>query len=153
MAGLLHTGTGQLHTGALDVNGRPEEVPLVHKVVVPPRGNVVNEVRHGLWETFFYDAPVGQFRGRSRRAKSWLGLQYIFPILGWLPSYRPRTFASDFVAGLTIASLAVPQVLLNPPKILPPPKTQVCNGTLTAVLINLVPFFFDLLLLFFGLGE
>jgi high affinity sulfate transporter 1 len=86
-------------------------VPLVHRVVVPPRGGVVKEVGRGLWETFFYDAPVGQFRGQSRRKKSWLGLQYVFPILSWISSYTPQMFLGDLVAGLTIASLAIPQDL------------------------------------------
>ncbi|KAG0562647.1 hypothetical protein KC19_9G162300 [Ceratodon purpureus] len=94
-----------------DENGRPEEVPLVHKVVVPPRGGVVKEVGHGLWETFLYDAPLQQFKGQSKRSKSWLGLKFVFPILSWITTYTPRMFASDFVAGLTIASLAVPQDL------------------------------------------
>jgi len=87
-----------------------DESPLVHKVTVPPRGGVVKEVSHGLYEMFLYDAPVDQFRGQSKRKKSWLGIQYVFPILGWISSYTPRLFASDLVAGLTIASLAVPQV-------------------------------------------
>lgn len=87
-----------------------EEVPLVHRVVVPPRGGVVKEVGRGLWETFLYDAPVNQFRGQSRRKKSWLGLQYVFPILSWIKSYTPHMFFGDLVAGLTIASLAIPQV-------------------------------------------
>lgn len=86
-----------------------EEVPLVHKVVVPPRGGVVQEVGHGLWETFLYDAPVGQFKGQSKSTQGWLGLKFVFPILEWITTYTPKKFASDFVAGLTIASLAVPQ--------------------------------------------
>jgi high affinity sulfate transporter 1 len=66
-----------------------EGVPLVHKVEVPPKRNVFREVGAGLWELFFHDAPVGQFKGQSRRRKMLLG---------------------DFIAGCTIASLAVPQV-------------------------------------------
>lgn len=87
-----------------------DESPLVHKVVVPPRGSVVKEVGNGLWETFFYDAPVDQFRGQSKRRKSWLGLEFVFPILGWIFTYTPQKFLGDLVAGLTIASLAIPQV-------------------------------------------
>jgi len=86
-----------------------EDVPLVHKVTVPPRGSVVEEVGHGLWETFLYDAPVAQFKGQSAKRKGWLGLKFVFPIFGWLSTYKPRMFISDFIAGLTIASLAVPQ--------------------------------------------
>lgn len=88
-----------------------EDSPLVHKVVVPPRSGVAKSVGHGLWETFLYDAPVGQFKGQTKRTKAWLGLQYVFPILGWLQTYTLKFFISDFVAGCTIASLAVPQDL------------------------------------------
>nr|AUZ41874.1 sulfate transporter 3.1-1 [Musa acuminata AAA Group] len=38
-----------------------------------------------------------------------MGLKYFFPVLEWLPSYGHSTFKSDLVAGITIASLAIPQ--------------------------------------------
>ncbi|XP_024360167.1 sulfate transporter 1.1 [Physcomitrium patens] len=88
-----------------------EEVPLVHKVHVPPRGGLVKDVSHGLWETFFHDAPLRQFKGQSKHSKSWLGLKFVFPLLEWITTYTPRMFVSDFIAGLTIASLAIPQDL------------------------------------------
>jgi high affinity sulfate transporter 1 len=64
-----------------------------------------------LWETFLYDAPVAEFKGQTPRTKAWLSLKFVFPIFGWLSTYKPRMFISDLVAGLTIASLAVPQDL------------------------------------------
>jgi high affinity sulfate transporter 1 len=87
-----------------------EGVPLVHKVEVPPKRNVFREVGAGLWELFFHDAPVGQFKGQSRRRKSLLGLKFLFPILDWITTYTPKMLLGDFIAGCTIASLAVPQV-------------------------------------------
>lgn len=87
-----------------------EEMPLVHKVVVPPKGSIVKDIRHGVRETFFYDAPLRQFKGQKGRAKSLLGLQFLFPILEWGSKYTPKKFLGDLLAGLTIASLAVPQV-------------------------------------------
>jgi len=88
-----------------------EETPLVHKVVVPPKGSIVKEIGYGVKETFFYDAPVAQFRGKSGGTKVILGLKFLFPILDWLSTYTPRKAGGDLLAGLTIASLAVPQDL------------------------------------------
>jgi len=34
----------------------------------------------------------------------------IFPILHWAPNYSPTKFRNDLLAGLTIASLCIPQV-------------------------------------------
>jgi hypothetical protein len=90
-----------------------EETPLVHKVVVPPKGSIVKEIGYGVKETFFYDAPVAQFRGKSGGTKVILGLKFLFPILDWLSTYTPRKAGGDLLAGLTIASLAVPQVRTN----------------------------------------
>lgn len=87
-----------------------EEMPLVHKVVVPPKGSIVKEIGYGVKETFFYDAPVDQFKGKSSGTKVFLGLKFLFPILDWISTYTPRKFGGDLLAGLTIASLAVPQV-------------------------------------------
>ncbi|KAJ0091180.1 hypothetical protein Patl1_13209 [Pistacia atlantica] len=36
-------------------------------------------------------------------------LEYVFPILQWAPTYNLALFRSDLIAGLTIASLAIPQ--------------------------------------------
>lgn len=91
-----------------------EEVPLVHKVLVPPPGGIFKEVGQGIWETFFYDAPVDRFRGQSKRIKSWLGLKFLFPMLEWITSYKSRMFVGDLIAGITIASLAIPQAPLFP---------------------------------------
>ncbi|KAG0562644.1 hypothetical protein KC19_9G162200 [Ceratodon purpureus] len=93
-------------------NGSAAEiVPLVHKVEVPPKRNVFKEVGSGLWELFFHDAPVDQFKGQSRRKKGLLGLKFIFPILDWITTYTPKMLLADTIAGCTIASLAIPQDL------------------------------------------
>lgn len=87
-----------------------EEMPLVHKVAVPPKGSIVKEITGAVRETFFYDAPLDKFKGQSKREKGILGLKFLFPILEWITTYTPKKFGGDFIAGLTIASLAVPQV-------------------------------------------
>ncbi|KAH6761605.1 sulfate transporter 3, partial [Perilla frutescens var. hirtella] len=61
-------------------------------------------------ETFFPDDPFRQFKtepSAGRRALK--ALQYFIPILEWLPSYSLSFFKYDLLAGITIASLAIPQ--------------------------------------------
>ena len=89
-------------------NGNSAEI--VHKVEVPPKRNVFGEVGAGLWELFLHDAPLDQFKGQSHRKKGLLGITFIFPILDWIATYKPKTFLADAIAGCTIASLAIPQV-------------------------------------------
>ncbi|KAK9269574.1 hypothetical protein L1049_001350 [Liquidambar formosana] len=62
-----------------------------------------------LKETFFPDDPFKQFKNDPplRRAKK--ALQYFVPIFEWLPRYNFRLFRYDLLAGITIASLAIPQ--------------------------------------------
>lgn len=91
-------------------NGSAEVVPLVHKVEVPPKRNVFKEIGSGLYELFFHDAPLDQFKGQSRRRKGLLGLKFVFPILEWITTYTPKMLLGDIIAGCTIASLAIPQV-------------------------------------------
>ncbi|XP_043699315.1 probable sulfate transporter 3.5 [Telopea speciosissima] len=63
-----------------------------------------------LKETFFPDDPFRQFKNESEP----LGLtkkafQYFIPVFEWLPNYNFRLFRYDLLAGITIASLAIPQ--------------------------------------------
>lgn len=80
-----------------------------HKVVTPPPMSTVQKLKIRLKETFFPDDPLRQFKGQPTKKKLILGAQYIFPILQWGPNYSLKLFKSDIVAGLTIASLAIPQ--------------------------------------------
>ncbi|KAJ9129699.1 hypothetical protein P3X46_035303 [Hevea brasiliensis] len=63
-----------------------------------------------LKETFFPDDPFRQFRKEKfggRVVKK--AVQYFIPIFEWLPNYNLRLFQFDLLAGITIASLAIPQ--------------------------------------------
>ncbi|KAK4608715.1 hypothetical protein RGQ29_002204 [Quercus rubra] len=80
-----------------------------HKVVTPPPMSTLQKLKIRLKETFFPDDPLRQFKGQPTKKKFILGAQYIFPILQWGPNYSLKLFKSDIVAGLTIASLAIPQ--------------------------------------------
>ncbi|KAJ9700418.1 hypothetical protein PVL29_005967 [Vitis rotundifolia] len=78
-------------------------------VAVPPPKPFFWAVRTALKETFFPDDPFRQFKNQPPSRKFVLGLQYLMPILEWAPRYTFQFFKSDLVAGITIASLAVPQ--------------------------------------------
>lgn len=80
-----------------------------HEVVAPPARKSSEKLKARLMEIFFPDDPLRQFKGQPLRKKWILGFQYIFPILQWAPNYSLHLFKSDLVAGLTIASLAIPQ--------------------------------------------
>ncbi|KAK9989145.1 hypothetical protein SO802_029384 [Lithocarpus litseifolius] len=88
---------------------RPQPSSQIHKVERPPKQNVLTEFQTVIKETFFHDEPLRAFRGQRSHTKFYLILQAIFPILEWAGSYNLQKFRGDLIAGLTIASLCVPQ--------------------------------------------
>nr|AAK35215.1 sulfate transporter ST1 [Zea mays] len=80
-----------------------------YKVGVPPEKNLLAEISDAVKETFFADDPLRQYKDQPRSKKIWLGLQHIFPVLDWSRHYSLGKFKGDFIAGLTIASLCIPQ--------------------------------------------
>ncbi|KAJ8762683.1 hypothetical protein K2173_011163 [Erythroxylum novogranatense] len=83
--------------------------PYMHKVGVPPKQNLFKEFSHTVKETFFADDPLRPFKDQPRSKKFILGIQAVFPILEWGRSYNLTKFRGDLIAGLTIASLCIPQ--------------------------------------------
>lgn len=81
----------------------------IHKVGVPPKQNLFKEFRETLKETFFADDPLRPFKDQSRSQKFILGIQTIFPIFEWGRKYNLKNLRGDLIAGLTIASLCIPQ--------------------------------------------
>ncbi|KAG5560195.1 hypothetical protein RHGRI_003473 [Rhododendron griersonianum] len=79
------------------------------RVGVPPPKPFLLSLKSSLKETFFPDDPLRQFQNQPPGRKLVLGLQYFVPILEWAPRYTFEYFKADVVAGITIASLAVPQ--------------------------------------------
>ncbi|KAL3629682.1 putative sulfate transporter 3.5 [Castilleja foliolosa] len=61
-----------------------------------------------LKETFFPDDPFGEFRNEPSGRRCLKTLQYFIPITQWLPKYSLSLFKYDLLAGITIASLAIP---------------------------------------------
>lgn len=84
-------------------------VDSTHRVAIPPPQPFVKSMKNMLKETFFPDDPLRQFKNQPPMRKFILGLQYLFPILEWGPRYSFEFFKSDLIAGITIASLAIPQ--------------------------------------------
>ncbi|KAJ3673765.1 hypothetical protein LUZ60_005757 [Juncus effusus] len=80
-----------------------------YSVGFPPKKNILDDFTHTFKETFFHDDPLRQYKDQSKGRKLWLGVQSFFPILDWGKKYNLRKFKGDFIAGLTIASLAIPQ--------------------------------------------
>ncbi|KAK9067600.1 hypothetical protein SSX86_011711 [Deinandra increscens subsp. villosa] len=80
-----------------------------HKVAIPPPQPFVKSLKNTVKETFFPDDPLRQFKGQPPSRKFVLGVQYFFPIFDWAASYNLSFLKSDVIAGITIASLAIPQ--------------------------------------------
>lgn len=87
-----------------------ESLKCVHKVGFPPQRKFVKEFKDTLKETFFSDDPLRPYKDQPRSRKLVLGLQFLFPILDWGRNYNFTKFKGDVIAGLTIASLCIPQV-------------------------------------------
>lgn len=110
------TNPSPMEARDLETNPSNSHLPMdfstmeVHKVNLPPHESSLEKFRAKCKETFFPDDPLRQFKGQSCKRKWILGAQYIFPILQWGPNYSLKLFKSDIVSGLTIASLAIPQV-------------------------------------------
>lgn len=86
-----------------------ETPPAVHKVGIPPKQDLLKEFKSGVKETFFADDPLRQFKDQPRLRRLMLVIQSLFPILDWGRYYSLQKFKGDIVAGLTIASLCIPQ--------------------------------------------
>ena len=87
-----------------------EDERYIHKVSVPPKQKLFQEIKSGVKETFFPDDPLRSFKDQTNRRKFILGIRAVFPILEWGRDYNISKFRGDVIAGLTIASLCIPQV-------------------------------------------
>lgn len=86
---------------------------LPYKVGIPPKQKLWKEFSATLKETFFADDPLRSFKDQSGPRKFLLGVEAVFPILSWGRGYTLSKFKGDLVAGLTIATLCIPQVRSN----------------------------------------
>ncbi|KAL5703904.1 Solute carrier 26 [Ranunculus cassubicifolius] len=112
---MSHPSPGDLDTKEIDVRSmssshrHTDQAPYVHKVGVPSKPNLFKEIKTQLKETFFSDEPLRPFKHQTGKKKFILGLQAVFPILEWGRDYNLSKLKGDIIAGLTIASLCIPQ--------------------------------------------
>ncbi|RRT58257.1 hypothetical protein B296_00036785 [Ensete ventricosum] len=105
-------GVGDMHLKTDSVsstNGQTENYKSVYKVGLPPRRNFVREFADAVKETLFADDPLRPYKDQPKSRKLLLGLQFLFPVLEWGRYYNLSKFKGDVIAGLTIASLCIPQ--------------------------------------------
>jgi high affinity sulfate transporter 1 len=97
-----------------DISSKPRHVgndntSRGYKVGVPQRKNLFQDFSTTFKEIFFHDDPLYEFKDQPKRKKLLLGIQSFFPIVGWARDYNIKKFRGDLIAGLTIASLCIPQ--------------------------------------------
>ncbi|XP_078164638.1 sulfate transporter 1.2-like [Carex rostrata] len=80
-----------------------------YTVGAPPKSSATEDFTHTFREFFFHDDPLYQYKDKSKKRQCWLVLQNFFPILEWARHYTLKMFKGDLIAGLTIASLCIPQ--------------------------------------------
>lgn len=81
-----------------------------HKVSFKPQRSFATIFKSGIKEALFPDDPFSFLKKEPsslRRAK--LAMNYFVPASEWLPKYNLQLFKYDVLAGITIASLAIPQ--------------------------------------------
>ncbi|KAL1216262.1 Sulfate transporter 1.3 [Cardamine amara subsp. amara] len=108
MSGRAHPEVGDEELSPADISSR-QQTSCVHKVGVPPKQNLFNEFMYTFKETFFHDDPLRHFKDQSVSKKLMLGVQSVFPVFEWGRNYNLKMFRGDLIAGLTIASLCIPQ--------------------------------------------
>ncbi|OIV91568.1 hypothetical protein TanjilG_08980 [Lupinus angustifolius] len=84
-------------------------LPHNHKVEAPPKKTLFEDIKQSVKEVFFSDNPAKEFKDKTIGRKFVLGLESVFPILNWAKGYNFKSFRGDFISGLTIASLCIPQ--------------------------------------------
>ncbi|WRX31062.1 STAS domain - like 8 [Theobroma cacao] len=115
MASQAHSNVEEGETKEMDIRSLSSShysvynTQYLHKVGVPPKQNLFREFTATVKETFFHDDPLRPFKDQPRSRKFILGIQAIFPILEWARGYSWRKLRGDLIAGLTIASLCIPQ--------------------------------------------
>ncbi|XP_021809863.1 sulfate transporter 1.3-like [Prunus avium] len=111
----VHSSNEELETKEMDTRSlsssrnHSQGTPYIHKVGLPPKQKLFKEFTNTIKETFFSDDPLRPFKHQPKSRKFILGVQAIFPIFEWGRGYNLLKFRGDLIAGLTIASLCIPQ--------------------------------------------
>ncbi|KAK9149482.1 hypothetical protein Scep_008239 [Stephania cephalantha] len=86
-----------------------EEEQQKHEVNFGAPRKFAKSFKSDLKETFLPDDPFRSYKNESKIVQAKKTVQYFFPIFEWLPRYNLKLFWADLLAGITIASLAIPQ--------------------------------------------
>ncbi|GFY85800.1 hypothetical protein Acr_04g0005380 [Actinidia rufa] len=88
--------------------GRIERTRWVLNSPNPP--SLLQELISSVKETIFpYRSKLSSSSPKQPRSRVFLLLQGLFPILSWARNYKASKFKNDLMAGLTLASLCIPQ--------------------------------------------
>eukprot|EP00249_Psilotum_nudum_P023888 c29018_g1_i3 orf=288-2195(+) len=89
---------------------REENSTSFHTVDIPSPTNVFRTLSNKFREILCKRDSISGFQGHNSKSRKFLlWIQHTFPIFEWAPKYRIVHFKADAIAGLTIASLAIPQ--------------------------------------------
>ncbi|KAK9749832.1 hypothetical protein RND81_02G153800 [Saponaria officinalis] len=90
--------------------GHSNTSPKILRGQLQSKQDLVKELKHGSRETFFSDNPYQSVNDNQPKiGRLFSFLQSFFPIIGWAKSYTFSKFQGDLLAGITIASMQVPQ--------------------------------------------
>ncbi|XP_074280983.1 putative sulfate transporter 3.5 [Silene latifolia] len=92
-----------MENSTLENNSNPNNVNFAE-----PR-SFIKTLKSDLAETLFPDDPFKGFMNEPPKKRLLKGVQYFVPIFEWLPNYNLKLLRYDILAGITIASLAIPQ--------------------------------------------
>lgn len=112
----------QFPQGVHPNTSKPAMEPMASEASVPQRADFADLVLQGPEPPSLWYDLIGMLRKavryRSADKNFTLSvcamsiLHYLFPILEWSKSYSLKSFRSDTMAGLTLASLSIPQVTI-----------------------------------------
>lgn len=94
------------HQTEIDDRRRVERTQWILNSPDPP--NLFKELISSVKETICSSSSSSPKQPQSRRAVCFL--RGLFPILSWARNYKASKFKADLMAGLTLASLSIPQV-------------------------------------------
>ncbi|KAK8930960.1 putative sulfate transporter 3.5 [Platanthera zijinensis] len=89
--------------------GMTMEDPRLRAVSLANQKSFTARLKSHLKETFFPDDPFRHFADQRPGRRAWSTISYFVPILQWMSNYSLSFFSYDVLAGITIASLAIPQ--------------------------------------------
>lgn len=92
----------------------------------------LSSFRSDLKETLLPDDPFRHLKGRPAGVFAVGLLRYFVPILEWAPRYSFAKFRYDLLAGVTIASLAIPQGISYARLANLPPVIGLCKNVASA---------------------